>query len=794
MSSLLYATREKSNHMKSFLLFACFCLIISVNAQPVVKETVLCDYVNPFIGTQEMGHTFPGACVPFGFVQLSPDTDTISYEKNGKYNPEVYRYCAGYQYNDKTIVGFSHTHLSGTGHSDLGDFLIIPTIGKLRLNPGTADNPGSGYRSRYSHNTEKSSPGYYKVRLDDPGIDAELTATTHCGFHQYSFSASDSVHIILDMLYGIYNYDGKVLWAYVHVVNDTLITGYRITSGWARNRYIYFALSFSKPFTSYGFRDENKPVYRGFWRRFDQYENFPEMAGKKIRAFFNFTTTEGEKIKLKIGLSAVDEEGALKNLKAEIPHWDFERTCREARNLWETELSKIIIEGAESRKTNFYTAFYHSLLSPVIYQDADGRYRGIDQKIHSAGNFTNYTVFSLWDTYRALHPLLTLLYPDRTADIINSMLAHFDQSPEKMLPVWSHHGNENWCMIGYHSVAVIADAYVKGIRGFDVEKAFIACQSTAGNKYYEGVTDYIKYGYVPCDNVTNSASITLEYAYDDYAITRFAQATGNMNDSNSIISMFALDKLPEFLKRSQNFKNIFDPSTKFMRAKKADGTFKSPFDPLSTIGQGFIEGNSWNYSFFVPQDVPGLIRLYGGEEPFIRRLDSLFTMHLDDKYFSETEDVTRSGLIGNYVHGNEPSHHVAYLYDWTSQPYKTQERVHMIVDSMYKTKPDGLCGNDDCGQMSAWYIFSMLGFYPVCPGNTEYSIGSPCISSATISLPGRKFFTIKVKNYDKKNIYIQSMTLNGKSLDNHFIDHSSIVAGGELIFRMGPKPKVISIK
>jgi len=775
--------------MKGLISLLTLVIIYSVKAQPTGKEVVLCDYVNPFIGTKEMGHTFPGVCVPFGFVQLSPDTDTIPYEKDGKYNPEVYRYCAGYQYNDKTIVGFSHTHFNGTGHSDLGDFLIVPTLGKLRLNPGTADNPGSGYRSRFRHETEIASPGYYKVRLDDPGIEVELTATTRCGFHQYTFPASDSAHIILDMLHGIYNYDGKVLWTYVHVVNDTLITGYRLTSGWARNRYMYFALSFSKSFNSYGFKNEDKSVYRGFWRRFDQYNNFPEMAGKKIRIYFDFKTFDGEQIKLKIGLSAVSEEGALKNLQAEIPHWDFERTRKEAGNLWESELRKVLIEGPVDLKTNFYTALYHALMSPVIYQDVDGKYRGVDQNIHRAENFTNYTIFSLWDTYRALHPLLVLLYPDRTSDMINSMLAHFDQSPEKMLPVWSHHGNENWCMIGYHSVAVIADAYVKGVRGFDVEKAFMACQSTATNKYYEGVADYINHGYVPYDKVTNSASVTLEYAYDDFTLAQFAKAIGSSNDSNSLVNMFALNELPIFLKRSQNYRNIFDPSVGFMRAKKADGAWKIPFDPLTTLGQGFIEGNSWNYSFFVPQDIPGLIRLMGGERRFISRLDSLFAMHLDDKYFSETEDVTRVGLIGNYAHGNEPSHYVAYLYNWTSQSFKTQERIHQIVNSMYKNKPDGLCGNDDCGQMSAWYVFSVLGFYPVCPGSTEYAIGSPCAEKAFISLPGGKTVTITANNLSEKNIYIQSLTFNGKSLDQPFITHSSLVAGGVLIFNMGPKPK-----
>jgi len=767
---------------KTIAGFTAFLLTCSLFAQ----ELPLAPFVNPFIGTQEMGHTFPGACVPFGFVQLSPDTDTVPYETEGKYNPGVYRYCAGYQYLDKTIVGFSHTHFNGTGHSDLGDFLVMPSTGKLQLNPGTASHPEDGYRSKFRKETEKASPGYYSVHLDDPGVEAELTTTTRVGFHQYTFPESDSAHIILDMTHGIYNYDGKILWSYIRVVNDTLVTGYRITRGWARSRYIYFAMVFSKPIHSYGYENNEQPVYRGFWRKFKETENFPEMAGKKIRAHFDFITKEGEKIKIKMGLSGVGMEGALKNLVKETPHWDFEKTRAEAVASWEQALNQIRIEGTtDDRKVNFYTALYHALQSPVVYMDVDGRYRGVDQEIHHATGFTNYTTYSLWDTHRALHPLLTLLYPERTSDMVNSMLAHFDQSAEKMLPVWSHHGNENWCMIGYHSVAVIADAWVKGIRGFDAGKAFRACVSTATNKYYDGIPVYMKLGYVPDDKSGNSASITLEYAYDDYTIAAFAKALENSEEVSGIDKMSALEYIPLFIKRGENFRNIFDPSTGFMRAKKSDGSWKTPFDPLSTHGQGFIEGNSWNYSFFVPQDVPGLIGLMGGEIPFIRRLDSLFTMHLDDRFFAETEDVTRDGLIGNYVHGNEPSHHVAYLYNWTSQPWKTQQQIHQIVNTMYRNKPDGLCGNDDCGQMSAWYIFSVLGFYPVCPGTTQYAIGAPGVNKATISLPGEKTFTIISKGLSDKNIYIGSTALNGTRTDGPFINHADIIKGGILSFVMG---------
>lgn len=749
----------------------------------------LTGYVDPFIGTMEMGHTFPGACVPFGFVQLSPDTDTIPYSKDGKYNPDVYRYCAGYQYADSTIVGFSHTHFSGTGHSDLGDFLIMPSVGPLQLNPGSALHPETGYRSAFSKSSEKASPGYYRVFLNEPGVLAELTATARSGFHQYTFPRSDSARIILDMVHGIYNYDGKNLWSYARVVNDTLIQGYRITSGWARTRYLYFAMVVSKPVESYGYENDDKPVYRGFWRRFNVTRNFPEMAGKKLRLYFNFRTAQGEKIRIKVGLSAVSMAGALKNLQSEIPGWDFSEVREKAEAAWEKELGRIVITAPDDRKRNFYTSFYHALMAPSVYEDVDGQYRGVDHEIHTSDGFINYTTFSLWDTYRALHPFLTLMYPERTSDMVNSMLAHYDQSPEKMLPVWSHHGNENWCMIGYHAVPVIADAYVKGVKGFSAAHALRACLNTSANPLYDGISDYMNFGYVPDDKGNNAASVTLEYAYDDYTIATFAKAILANKTIDPELGQMAEEALPVYLKRSKNYRSVFDENTRFIRSKRSDNTWKSPFDPLSTHGQGFIEGNSWNYSFYVPHDIPHYIGMMGGDEFFIRRLDSLFNMHLDDRYFAETEDVTRVGLIGNYVHGNEPSHHVPYLYNWTSMPWKTQERIHQIVNTMYRDKPDGLCGNDDCGQMSAWYLFSVLGFYPVCPGTTQYAIGSPCMKEAVVTLGSNKILRIKALNLSGKNIYIQSVTLNGKPINDNFIDHSELSAGGELIFTMGARPK-----
>jgi len=740
--------------------------------------------VDPFIGTREMGHTFPGATVPFGFVQLSPDTDTVPYEVNGQYNPSVYRYCAGYQYDDPTIVGFSHTHFSGTGHSDLGDILVMPTVGPVKLNPGTAKNPESGYRSRFRHETEKAVPGYYSVYLENPDVLAEMTVTGRCGFHQYTFPETDSANIILDLVHGIYNYEGKVVWAALKKINDTMVEGYRITNGWARTRHIYFVMIFSKPFSEFGFKNEEKLVYRGFWRRFNQEAGFPEMAGRKIKGWFRFRTEPGEKITIRVGLSGVSTEGALKNLLHEIPDDNFELTRSEAEQKWKNELSRIRLVASDEQRITFYTAMYHAFLSPVVYQDVDGFYRGIDHEIHKAKGFTNYTIFSLWDTYRALHPWLTLLYPDLTGDLINSMLAHQQQSPEMMLPVWSHHGNENWCMIGYHAIPVIADAYTKGVRGFDPNTALTACLETAGNPYYEGTGEYQQLGYVPVERSANSASVTLEYAYDDFTLSRLAEAISKDPNVDRQVRLSAQSEIHRFSERSQYFQNIWDSVTGFMRARHSDGSWKTPFDPLSTHGQGFIEGNSWNYTFHVPQNVPALIGLMGGEKRFSERLDSLFTMHLDDVHFRETEDVTRVGLIGNYVHGNEPSHHIPYLYNWTTQPWKTQERVRLIMGTMYRNTPDGLCGNDDCGQMSAWYLFSALGFYPVCPGDGRYYFGVPLAPEAHIELPGGKTLTILAKGLSSEQRFIRKIRFNGREINDTYIDHLLIVQGGLLEFEM----------
>jgi predicted alpha-1,2-mannosidase len=736
-------------------------------------------YVNPFIGTSKMGHVFPGATAPFGMVQLSPQTNfEVMFQEDGSYNKETYEYCAGYQHRDSTIIGFAHTNFSGTGHSDLGDLLIMPTVGELILDPLKTSKGKKGFYSTFSHDKEEASPGYYKANLDSYGIRAELTASERVGFHQYTFPESNDAHIILDMVYNVYHHDNKNVWTFLRVENDSTITGYRQTKGWARDKKVFFAAKFSKPFKSYGHKKYDDITYDGFYRRFEQDENFPEMAGKDLRAYFNFNTNEGEQIKLKFALSNVSSAGAMKNLQAEIPHWDFIQTYEETKDKWNKELSKIEVETlTEDQKITFYTAMYHTNLSPIVYEDVDGQYRGLDQNIHTSNGFTNYTIFSLWDTYRALHPLFNITQPERNNDMIKSMLAHHDESVHNMLPIWSHYANENWCMIGYHATSVIADAMAKNVGNFDHNRALEASINTASVRYFDGLGDYMDYQYVPDDKSHSSVSKTLEYAYNDWCIAKMAKHIGNTSAEEN------------FLKRSEYYNNVYDPSIGFMRPKLSDGTFRKNFDPMDTHGQGFIEGNAWNYGLYVPQNIDKMILMMGGKELFSQQLDSLFTMEIEEKYISNHEDITRDGIIGNYVHGNEPGHHIPYLYNWTGHPEKTQSRVRMIMDTMYGATVEGLCGNDDAGQMSAWYIFSSLGFYPVTPGSADYALGSPLVKKALIYLDNGKTLTIKANNQSKQNVYVQSVSVNGKKLEGTLLSHQDIMNGGEIIFEMSDKYK-----
>ena len=756
--------------MKTHFFFLAFAISLSVSlsAQHV-------QYVNPFIGTAGMGHTFPGACVPFGGVQLSPDTEMIPHNIKGVYQPRTYEYCAGYQYDDPTIVGFSHTHFSGTGHSDLGDILLMPGTGQIQLVPGTAEKPEEGYRQRFSHETESAGAGHYEVTLADSDIRVELTATQRVGVHRYTYPAGADGHLVLDLDHGIYNYDGKTLWAEVRVLSPTLITGYRITNGWARTNYTYFAISFSSPITEYGYEDKAPVYYKGGYAKFPQYHNFPEMAGRKLAAWFRFDTESQPELTVKVGISATGMTGALKNLEAEAGDKNFDQLRCQAEQAWEKELSCLEIEGTEAEKTMFYTSLYHTMINPSVYMDVDGLYRGLDHELHQAKGFTNYTVFSLWDTYRAEHPFLALFKPQRDEDMIASMLAHYEQSAHGMLPVWSHMANENWCMTGYHSVSVLSDAIAKGLK-VDGKEALKAMVSTSTVPWYGGLGEYMKLGYVPLEASATAASNTLEYSYDDWAI---AVAAERLGDSETAARYYA---------RAAYYRNIFDPSIALARPRYNDGTFKADFDIKQTVGQGFIEGNSQNFSFHAPQDVNGLLQLMGGDKRFIATLDDLFGTHLPEYCYADNEDVTEECLLGGYVHGNEPSHHIPYLYAWTSQPWKTQYWLREIIDRFYRPEIRGLGGNDDCGQMSAWYIFSVLGFYPVCPGTDQYVIGAPYLPYAKLQFDNGKVLEIKAPGVSDTNRYVKAVKLNGKPVDKLYLTHEELLQGGTLEFVMSKTP------
>ena len=760
--------------MKKIILLAAVIILpmLSVQADQVSDKV---SYVNPMIGTEGMGHTFPGACAPFGIVQLSPDTDTIPHNIDGVYQGKVYEYCAGYQHTDNTIVGFSHTHLSGTGHSDLGDLLIMPQTGVLQLNPGTKDDPDSGYRQRFSHDTEQASPGYYAVTLNDAGIKAELTATQRVGVHKYTYPKGSDQRIILDLLHGLYNYDGKVLWSTLRVENDTLLTGMRLTDGWARTNYAYFAISFSKPISSYGYQDRKPEKYVGFWRKFDRYHNFPDMAGRSMVAYFNFDKDQSHELVVKVALSAVSTEGAKKNLQAEAAGKSFEAICQETREAWNRELSVIDCNGTNDQKAMLYTSLYHTMINPSIYMDVDRQYRGVDGNIHTADDFDNYTVFSVWDTYRAEHPLLGLLKPSRNTNMVKSMIHHQQQQTLGMLPVWSLMGNEGWCMTGYHSVTVLADAIVKGA-DIDKEEALNAMVQTATNPYFPSVTDYMRLGYAPFDTDNTAASNTLEYSFDDWTIYAAAKATGNEQIAAT------------FMKRALNYRNTYDPSIGFASPRYLNGEFKKDLDPYQTYGEGFIEGNSWNFSFHVPHDVNGLIQTMGGEQAFLDKLNRLFVMDLPEKYYADNEDITAECLVGGYVHGNEPSHHVPYLYAWTATPWKTQEWLRTILNKMYRNHIRGLGGNDDCGQMSAWYIFSSMGFYPVAPGTDQYVLGAPYLPYMKVTLENGHTVEIKAPKVSDKNRYVQRVRINGQPYSKLYITHSQLTEGCTIEFDMGPKP------
>jgi predicted alpha-1,2-mannosidase len=757
-------------NMKSASRIALAMLLSAASPVPAAPATSGYDAVDPLIGTGGEGHTFPGAVAPFGMVQLSPDTDTSHQIRDS------YKWAAGYRHSDPTIEGFSHTHFSGAGHSDLGDFLVTAVSGEaVPLEPGDPTRPGSGYRSRFDHATEVAHPGYYAVTLADAKVRAEMTAGTRIGVHRYGFAQGADAHILLDLRSSLYNYPGKILWSSIRLWPNGTVTGSRETRGWAPARKLFFAMRFSAPLLAHAFVNSEKDVpYKGFQGPGRGTDEVDERLGRALVARFDFGKALTKALEVRVALSSVDEAGAIANLDSEPGDFDAVRAKTEAA--WKTALGVVDAAAPAGIEKSFYTALYHSLLAPSVAGDADGRYRGTDNEVHRAQGFTFRSTFSLWDTFRAEHPLLTLVAPKETNyDVIRSLIASRNDSPFGILPVWQYQGRETWTMIGYHAVPVIADAWLKGIDGFDPNAALDAMVASATYASYGGLGDYMKLGYVPIDKEPEAASKTVEYAYDDWTIAQMAKKLGR----GEIAATFA--------KRAANWRNSFDPKTGWLRARLTDGSFRAPFDPVSIkYGSDYTEGNAWQYSWFMPQDQGGLIRLLGGDKKTVAKLDAMFDYDNSKLDYSGSEDI--SGLIGQYIHGNEPSHHVAYLYNYAGAPWRTQERLKQIVDSQYKPTPDGLSGNDDLGQMSAWLVFTALGFYPVTPGSLEYVIGRPFLDRATLNLPNGKSFTIVADGLSEQNRYIGKVTLDGKPLARGFIRHDEIMAGGELRFTMQATP------
>jgi len=707
----------------SFLLLACDN---NIKINQAFKNENLTSLVNPFIGTGGHGHTYPGATMPFGMMQLSPDTRLDGWDG-----------CSGYHYSDEYIYGFSHTHLSGTGVSDYGDILLMPT-NKVNFHNG-ADGK-LGYRSRFTHKKETASPGFYQVFLEDTDIDVELTTSIRSGIHKYKFPTSDNQIIMLDL-----EHRDQVLDYKINQESNNVITGYRHSKAWATQQMLFYAMEFSH---------EIKTII---------YNSKKSIAGIELN------NPDNEVVFVKVAISPVDINGAKNNLQNELDGKTFSDVKNEADSFWEKQLEKIVIESSNyETKVNFYTSLYHTMIAPNLYQDIDGRYRGMDLDVHKSDDFEYYTVFSLWDTYRAAHPLYTLLEEERTNHFINTFLAKHNEGG--IMPIWDLSACYTGCMIGYHAVSVIADAYLKDIKGYNAEEALEAMIHSATRDHL-GLKSYKEFGYIPLEKESESVSKTLEYAYDDWTIAMMAKEMGKM------------EVYKDFLKRAQNYKNIFDPESLFMRGRFRN-TWFAPFNP-NEVNFNYTEANAWQYSFYVPQDITGFINILGGKEVLYKQLDKLFTAPQETTGRKQA-DIT--GLIGQYAHGNEPSHHMAYLYNYINKPHKTQERVSQILKEMYHNAPDGISGNEDCGQMSAWYVFSALGFYPVTPASNQYIIGTPIIDKATFHLENGNTFTINSTNLSDDNIYIQSVELNGEEYSKSYITHDDIRDGGSLVFHMTDKP------
>ena len=733
-----------------YLCLLLTCMLVSCTPTQEKHETDYTLYVNPFIGTDFTGNTYPGAQAPFGMVQLSPDNGLPGWDR-----------ISGYFYPDSTIAGFSHTHLSGTGAGDLYDISFMP----VTLPYKEAEAP-LGIHSKFSHEDESAYAGYYQVRLKDYNINVELTATERCGIQRYTFPEAQSA-IFLNLKKAM-NWD-FTNDSYIEKIDSVTIQGYRFSDGWARDQHIYFRTRFSRPFEKMeldttAIIKDNKRI------------------GTAVIARFDFNTKEGEQILVNTAISGTSMDGAAKNLQAEVPENDFDKYLAETKANWNRQLSKIEVKGDnEDDKVNFYTALYHSMIAPTIYNDVDGTYYGPDKKVHQADGWVNYSTFSLWDTYRAAHPLFTYTEPERVYDMIKSFIAFYEQNGR--LPVWNFYGSETDMMIGYHAVPVIADAYLKGIGDFDAEKALNACVATANLDSYRGIGLYKELGYIPY-NVTDhynaenwSLSKTLEYAFDDYCIAEMAKKMGKQDIADT------------FYKRSRNYRNLYNPETSFMQPRDDKGHFIKGFK-ADDYTPHICESNGWQYFWSVQHDIDGLIDLVGGKNRFAEKLDSMFTYHPA----ADAElPLFSTGMIGQYAHGNEPSHHVIYLFNSIGFNERTQYYVAKVMNELYKNEPAGLCGNEDCGQMSAWYVFSAMGFYPVNPVSGKYEIGTPLFPEMQLHLTNGKTFTVLAPNVNKKNIYIQSTKVNGHPYDKTYITHEQIMSGATVEFEMGSTPKTIGV-
>lgn len=736
-----------------YLVLVCTMLIVSCNKKQDAissKKVELISYVDPFIGTGGHGHTYPGATIPFGMLQVSPVNGISEWD-----------WCSGYHYSDSVVVGFSHLNLSGTGIGDLADILFMPTNKAVDLTSNPMSRDSLPYKSKYSHDNEKATPGYYQVFLEDPNVNVELTTSKRTAYHKYTFQEDDDQSVIVNLGFAI-NWD-RVVASSIKVEDRYTISGYRHSTGWAHNQKVFFVAKFSKPIADYKLYVDGKVFEEG--QR--------EGVKSSVQLFFDDTDNRAE-LFAKVALSSVSIDNAKENLG--IDGFDFDKTKADAEKLWNAALSSIDVETPnDSLKTIFYTAMYHAQLAPVTFSDKNGQFRMENDSIVTANDYTAYSTLSLWDTFRAEHPLLTIITPDRVSDMINSMLAYYEV--RNILPVWTLYGNETNTMTGYHSIPVIVEAYKKGIRGFDAEKAFEAMKTTMMQDE-RGLDYYKKYGYIPYSLLDESVTITLEYAYDDWCVAEMAKALGKEDDYQF------------FLNRSKAYQYLFDKESGFMRGKSVDGkSWNEPFDPKHSNHReqtDYTEGNAWQHSWFVPQDVEDFIRLHGNNEIFASRLEQLFTESSEITGDNISADIT--GLIGQYAHGNEPSHHIAYMFNHANQPWRTQYWTRHIMDTQYNTTPDGLSGNEDCGQMSAWYVLSSVGLYPMNPASGDYEIGSPIFEKATFNLPNNNTFTIEAENVSDKNFYIQSATLNGEVFNKTSISHEDILKGGTLHFVMGDQP------